>query len=453
MIDDVTRSKLSYSQVTELEALAKGGTDIDVTQLAKLIADEVFDRGLVVPALAEAVQIIGPMECDEGKNIWHYSEGVWLPDGHDELNRRVQLCTGRKYRKEYVGQVASVITSRPAVIVGIGSPTYFNVRNGMLEWETLKLHPHSPTHHSTYQLNMNWNPEATCPAIDNWFNESFDPTLHELLWQIIGVTWHPGEGFQKAITLIGSGYNGKGTFLRLCEAGLPSFAYASVDPKRLADNRFASAELFGKTANIVGDIERFTINSTAEFKKITGHDQMRAERKMGHAFYFKSKATNLFAGNKMPPSRDTSVGWIRRWLIIPMEKTITGKPDPGLEPQLHKELEGALVKAVHGLRDAMAKGGFLEPPIVLDAQKKYEYACNSSALFINEQLKFGDSWTHPMTRAELLDKYESFCRVRKLDPDSRNKFYEMLKELGSPHLKEHWDGSLRGFTGLSCSWY
>lgn len=448
MINPVVKSKLSHSQIVELERIEESSPEIRIDRLAQLIAEEVFDRGLVVPALVEAVKLIGPLACDQGRNIWHYANGVWLSDGYQELSRRVQLCTGNRFRKDHVAQAVAVISTQEIEIRGLGSSQFINVKNGMLDWKTLELHSHSPIYFSTYQLDINWNPDALCPTIDKWMHDCFDASLHSLLWQIMGIVWHPGEGFQKAITLIGSGYNGKGTFLRLCLAGLPSTAYCAIDPKRIAENRFAAAELFGKTANVVGDIERFTFNSTAEFKKITGHDLMPAERKMGQPFQFMSQATNLFAGNKMPPSRDTSEGWHRRWLIVPMERRISGRPDPDLEERLHAELEGALVRAVHGLRIAKENGGFIEPLAVIEAQKEYEYSNNTSALFISKQLEFSPKFQIPVTRSTLLGSYTTFCEVRRLETDSRNKFYEMLEELGTPHLKDHWIGSERGYLGV-----
>jgi len=284
-------------------------------------------------------------------------------------------------------------------------------------------------------------------------DSSFEPDIKELLWQILGVVINPSMGFQKAIALIGDGFNGKGTFIRLCQSFLPDSAICAIDPKHLATNRFASAELFGKTANICGDIERFTFNSTAEFKKITGEDTINAERKNGQPFTFRSEATMLFSGNKMPPSRDTSFGWFRRWLIVPMTKKIVGVPDQSLNDRMALELDGALVRAVNGLRAAMLKGEFDEPKVCKDALLEYEYSCNSSILFINERLEFSETFTTTIPRSTLLDAYIAFCRERRLEPDSRNKFYETFEEFGGPTMLERWTtrpaaSDSRGYVGV-----
>lgn len=438
MIDPVIQSQLSPVQLSELAKMRIYKPEVDVRELAFLMAKGIFGSSVIVVNLLKAVELIGPFAIDKSKRIWHYDKGVWLPDGLDELARRIVLCTDDRYRKDYINQVSSIITSREVKIDGLGPLELINVKNGMLNWETMELVPHDPKMYSTYQLKISWNPKAICPRTEEWVENTFDVELHELIWEILGVSWHAGMGFQKAIVLIGGGYNGKGTLLRLCGAALPESAISAIDPKILATNKFAAAELFGKTLNVVGDIERFTFNSTAEFKKITGEDPLYAERKNGHPFTFISPATQLYSGNKMPPSRDTSHGWFRRWHIVPMTKQIEGKPDPNLEKTLHGELEGVLVKAVAGLRAAKARGGFSEPEICRKALEDYEFSCNTAALFIGERLQFAESFNNPLSKTQLLDAYNSFCRERKLEKESRNHFYEMLENLGAGTIESHW---------------
>lgn len=438
MIDPVIVSKLDASQTREITRLRVHRPEVDVNTLASLIADGIFDRGLNAGNLLKASEMLGPFAVDKGKRIWHYQNGVWLPDGIEELTRRILFCTGSKYRLDHVNQVASIIRARSPRINGLGPRELINVKNGMLDWGNLELLPHDSKYYSTYQLNAQWDPQSSCPITDDWMERTFDSEIIKLLWQILGVTIHPAMGFQKAVALIGGGLNGKGTFLRLCQSLIPESAICAIDPKVLASNRFASAELFGKTANICGDIERFTFNSTAVFKQITGEDTINAERKNGHPFTFTSQATMLFSGNKMPASRDISYGWFRRWLIIPLDRQINGIPDRSLNERMSLELDGVLVRAILGLKEAMDQGGFDEPDICKDAHLEYEYSCNTSALFVNEKLEFSESHKSPISRTVLFDNYLSFCRERRLEPETRTKFYEMVEELGGSRISAHW---------------
>jgi phage/plasmid-associated DNA primase len=137
-----------------------------------------------------------------------------------------------------------------------------------------------------------------------------------------------------------------------------------------------------------------------------------------------------------------------------MTRQIIGPSDPNLEPQLHKELEGVLVKAVMGLREAMDAGSYDNPEVCKRALEDYEYSCNSSALFINEKLEFSDSHKLPISKSRLMDSYSAFCRERRLERGTRNEFYKMLEELGGEQLQSHWlskgtGESDRGYLGVA----
>ncbi|MFM8154531.1 MAG: phage/plasmid primase, P4 family [Actinomycetes bacterium] len=452
-MDPVALSKLSLDQRSQVMSLRVNRPELDIDTLVDIMANEIFDRGLKVPQLVRAVDMLGPLAVDAGKRIWRYDAGVWLPDGDAELTRRVLLCTGDRYKADYPRQAESIIKARTPKIQGLGPSHLINVKNGMLNWSTLEVLPHDAKYYSTYQVTVPWNPQATCPTVEHWFAETFDERLHNLLWQVIGVTIYPGMGFQKIIALVGSGYNGKGTLQRLCMGLLPESAYTGIDPRELVNNRFKPAELFGKTANICGDIERFTFNSTAELKKITGDDPINAERKMGHPFTFVNQATILIAANKMPQSRDTSDGWFRRWHIVPLERKISGRPDRSLEPRMKEEREGVLVKAVLALRQAMEQGGFDEPEESKRALREYQHACNSIALFVNERITFGAHLKAPVSRKVVYSAYKEFCRDERLEIESRQRFYESLEDMGAPYITDHWttrDDRDRGYVGLHC---
>lgn len=432
MINPMILCRLSIRQQKRIQEIEMEYPEIDIDELGGIIAEEIFKPALVVPALLEAVEIMGPFAVDKGQLIWHYSskDGVWKDDGEAELTRRVEFCTGDRYRANQVQQVASLLRVRIPQILNLGNKSYLNLKNGMLNWKTCELVPHDPMFFSIYQINAKWDPQATCPTIDAWMNETFEPEVLPLMWQVIGVVIHPDMGFQKTVVLLGDGYNGKGTFLKIPEALLPKSARTSVDPGDFGSDRFASSDLFLKTANICGDIEGIVIESTSKLKQLTGNDVVSAQRKFRDRFDFLSQATLLFAANKMPPSPDTSLGWMRRWLIIPMTKTIEGGPDATLSERMALELDGAVVKAVQGLQNAMAKGAFDEPRVCSEALEDYKNSSDSSVMFINERLDFSVEHKVPISRAYLYDRYIQFSKERRLPTDSMGVFWGKVEHNG-----------------------
>lgn len=453
MINPMILSRLSIRQQKRILEIESDYPEIDVDNLGRTIAEGIFTPALVVPTLLEAVEIMGPFAVDEGRKIWCYSSknGVWKDDGEAELTRRVEFCAGDKYRSNQVQQVVSLLKVRIPLIMNLGDKNYLNLRNGMLDWKTCELVPHDPRFFSIYQINATWNPLATCPTIDTWMNETFEPDVLALMWQVIGVVIYPDMGFQKAVVLLGDGYNGKGTFLRICEVLLPRFVTTSVDPSDFGRDKFASSNLFLKTANICGDIEGIAIESTSKLKQLTGNDELSAQRKFENAFKFVSQATLLFAANKMPPSPDTSWGWMRRWLIVPMTKTIDGAPDATLSDRMALELDGAVVKAVLGLRTAMGQGAFDEPKACTEAFEEYKNSSDSSALFITERLDFSITYKEPVPRSFLYNNYTQFSKDKKLTIDSKSKFFQKFELIGHECVLDHWVTSPskeRGYVGV-----
>lgn len=82
----------------------------------------------------------------------------------------------------------------------------------------------------------------------------------------------------KAFILIGDKSNGKSTFLHVVKNLLGDQNIASLDLKELGD-RFKTAELFGKLANIGDDIGDEFIANASVFKKLVTGDRVNVERK------------------------------------------------------------------------------------------------------------------------------------------------------------------------------
>ncbi len=139
--------------------------------------------------------------------------------------------------------------------------------------------PHSPDYLSTVQLAVEYDPEAKCPRFDKWLTEVLDPDCIEFIWEIIGYTMYSGNPLQIAVLLSGKGRNGKGSLIRILEAIIGSHNITSVTLHDLSENRFAKALLYGKLANLAGDLDPKWVSNTAIFKSVTGGDTLQGENK------------------------------------------------------------------------------------------------------------------------------------------------------------------------------
>jgi len=436
-------SELSKSQRRALTELREVTTAVELKRVRTWMSSGFMaGRSKNWEDLQDAVLLFGPLALDRGRTLHHYRDGVWIPGGDLEVRRRVVGLLGQAAIDRPTKEILSRLAVDKPRIDGVGPARYINFRNGMLDLRDGVLHDHDPKHYSTVQLTVGWNPDATCPGFEHWLNTTIDPEVHDVLMQVIGATIYTGMPFQRVVALIGPGYNGKGTLERVIRALLPSGAVSSISLSDLAMHQFFRADLYGKTANLCGDIERFGVSGTAMIKMLTGQDRITTEKKYAHPFAFTSQAQLVFSGNAMPPSSDGSYGWHRRWLIVPMLRQIEGPPDRGLEEALtqEQELEGIALLAVRAIQRALVHGDFIEPVVCVRAQEEYRRACDSVVAFIESELTFGASTPtgEPavITRSELYDRYMKYCLDEDVVPKSRPALYDGLRKTGRSQVKE-----------------
>jgi putative DNA primase/helicase len=254
---------------------------------------------------------------------------------------------------------------------------------------------------------------------------------------------------QKALLLLGQGGEGKGTLLNLLRAFLGRENVSSRTLHALAEERFASADLFGRLANICGDLDARTVERSDTFKMITGGDALTAERKFGNAFSFVPFALLAFSANAAPLSSDQTQGYFDRWLVIPMTSRFRGtaREDPHLLGKLTAptELEGLLQLAVPALQRLMERGRFEVPASVREAGDRMRSELDSVLAFSEERLDpDGISFT---SRADLYGAYTAWCQANGRRPlSSRNVYAKVLEHL--PTIAERKREGVRGFFGI-----
>jgi P4 family phage/plasmid primase-like protien len=410
------------------------------------------DDGLLVADLGRAITAHVPMMRDRGDVLWTYRGGVWQPDTADVVRTAVSALLGNRTRNAHTNNVRHYLLGVSPVIDAAPVPEYLNVRNGLLDWRTGDLHPHDPAVISTVQLGACWQPDATCPVIEDWLAEVLPADLLEpsddgpgFIWEVLGYLCFSGNPLHKAILLLGNGRNGKGTFLRLTTALLGRDNVSAVDLHSLVTNRFRAAELFGKVANIAGDLDSSWLESTATFKAITGGDTIGAERKYGQPFDFTPYAVPVYSANKVFGTPDTTDGYMSRWVVVPFPNSFLGAEDRGLDDRLQspEALDGLLVKAVQGLRALMARGNFTTPASVAEAFARFADESDPVRAFMRDVSRVDDDgWVE---RSKLWEVYRTWASDNgHRNPLSRNALYSRAESAGWVPRKR---AGARGFVG------
>jgi len=385
--------------------------------------------GLRARRLRRSVERTGELAVGTGRIIYRHVDGLWSPDGESEIYRRTESLLRERYRPSHASNVLSVVSNREPFITDDRQDTqYLNLPNGLLDWKEGKLYPHSPTVVSTIRVPIEWDEDAECPDIDQFFSEVFPSDAIELAYEILGYMLYNDNPLHKAILLYGSGRNGKGTFIRLARMLVGHNNISAVTPQALDSSQFSSAQLYGKLANLVGDVDPRIFKSTEQFKQLTGGDYMMAQHKHKDPFTFRCRALMVAAFNALPRTADTTEGFFSRWVVIPFNAFFpAGKADPTLIDRLtsRANLQGLLRSAVGGLQSVMRRGKFQLPPSVISATERFKMEADPLRGFIEERVTFHHPNDPTFTpRTEIYNAYTAWAVLNGFHQMSAQRFYE-----------------------------
>ncbi|HEU4567682.1 MAG TPA: phage/plasmid primase, P4 family, partial [Marmoricola sp.] len=400
------------------------------------------EGGLQALTLASDVLAQGPLRLGRDNIFWSYAGGVWSPD-IDVIEQRLVRLLGQRYRRSHLGTVEGVVKTFVPAITCDPIPELVNFRNGLLDWSAGELGPHSPEVPSTVQLAVDYDPDATCPAFEEFVAQVVPEDVIPTVWELIGYLMYSGNPLHKAVMLTGTGRNGKGTFLRVVEALLDTRNITSVSLSDLVENRFSAASLFGKLANIAGDIDAKYIENTAKFKAITGGDVIPGEHKFKRPFDFVPWAVPMFSANKIPPSADTTVGYLSRWLVVPFPNSFLGREDRTLDKKLQRpeELRGIAARGIAALGRLLARGDFELTESGALAREDFIRRVDQVQTWLAEccSVHVGNPW---VARTDLYAAYKQWAFRDGHKPVRASEFYERLEQAGGEPAIMH---GTRGF--------
>jgi P4 family phage/plasmid primase-like protien len=386
-----------------------------------------LDRGrLLAENAARAVTAFGPVGRGLDQQLWTFTDGVWIP-GDREIHERIVDLLQNRYSIGHQRNIESYLMGMRELPVIESKPVgaYLNFRNLMLDWSTGTVYAHSEAVLSTVQLGCDWNPSARCGAWLGFLGQVVPTDAVPFMQELFGYLLYSGNPLEKAFMFIGSGRNGKGVTLAVANALLGPGNVSKVKLQDLGGNRFATADLFGRLANIAGDLDGTMLSSTGAFKEVVGNDEIRAERKGRDSFRFRPFAKHLFAANIVPMSVDTTVGFMDRWVVLKFPNHFD-QPDTTLKDRLTSgaELEGVAAWAVEGLRRLMARGGFDLPPSMVEAKEEFELAVDPLRLFLREACDRREGDSTPISK--VYPVYNAWCGQQQRKGLSKHQFNERI---------------------------
>ncbi len=312
------------------------------------------------------------------------------------------------------------------------NPFIINVKNGLYNILDDSFKPHTPKYYSTVQIKAAYDLNAKCPLFLKFLNGILQSEEVYLVQEILGYLLIPINKAQKSFVFVGTPNAGKSTLLSVAQDVLLGSSNVSNIPWQSIGERFKTAELFGRLANIFADLPSKAIDDNGLFKSITGEDYITGERKGKNPFFFKPYTRLLFSCNDIPRNYgDRSDGFYRKLIIIRFDKSVPApKRDANLREKLAAECDGILMWAIDGLKRLIENGYvFSETDRTRAELQRYKIDSNSTLSFIDEccEIKSGEE----TSRDELFTRYREYCNNAGLKPVSQaifNKDVESVDE-------------------------
>ena len=327
------------------------------------------------------------------------------------------------------------------------NPYLVNVRNGLLDIRDMSFKEHTPSYLSTVQLNVEYNPQVDCPQFKKFLNEVLDCKLIPLVQEIVGYLLTTNTASQKAFVFWGPARAGKSTLLWEEEYLLLGKKNVSNIPWQEIGDKFKTAELLGKLANVFSDLPSKSIDDTGIFKVVTGEDYLMAEKKNKNPFKFKPFARLVFSCNELPRNYvDRTEGFYRRLIIVPFSRQIEkSKIDKALKYKFQREKEGILNWALEGLKRLYENNfEFSENELTDGVKKEYKRENNNVISFVEECCEIDSLFS--CSRIEIYEAYKEFCVEAGLKALSQIKFNKELE--GNFNVTRSRSGKLRSWNGV-----
>ena len=354
--------------------------------------------------------------------LFFKQENKYISDNRLLLQKINEFCTLRKNQDT---EILHQITKFVEEVNATEKELPILIRNGMIidgEFISAEEPIFSP-----FFLDVKFDATAYDEHVDKFLNDitcgrpELRQTLEEILGHILLTTKFPHHVF----FFIGSGYNGKSTFLEMInnfvgELGQNLSLDAFNDPTSVAS-------LIGKLVNCTDETDGVYIDRCKGYKSLASGNTITVRPIYSKPVKVQNTATLILSNNNMPKFNDRTNGFYRRLVIIPFDFKITEKIS-NLDELLSTEnaksyilnlaLEG--VKRIKDNEYKLTKNEILE-----EALQNYKREIDHLVGFVKEYSTIEGKETK-----EVFADYQEYCGEIGTYPLSLSSFTSRLKEFG-----------------------
>jgi putative DNA primase/helicase len=361
----------------------------------KIIREEEKKKSLLIMKnklyQAEEFIKINPFFYDKNKLWWIWNEKKFRYENIDEVDL-LNKFKGEEYNNEIINSTErnEIINSFKQIgrlnIPEEPSQNWIQFKDKIINIETDEEILATPKYFITNPIDWKIGEKEDTPAIDILFSSWVNEEHQQELYEILAFCMLPNYFIHRMFCLIGSGANGKSTFLKILQRFIGVENITSSSLNMLMNERFEGSKLYKKLVCLMGETTFNLITNTDFLKKLTGEDLVRAEFKGKNPFDFLNYSKLIMATNSLPPTADKTEGFYRRWKIIKFPNKFDKEIDI-LHNILDEEYENLTKKCYNILKQLWKDRLFTNDGSFDERKQIYENESNPLMKFIKENYK------------------------------------------------------------------
>lgn len=381
---------------------------------------------------AKALQSSGDM-ASESKLLYRWTGTHWQVVDDEEAETHAYLWLV-KHAEGYVSAANAKQAVRAAVLFQgrVPEPTQevvVPVLNGYvhLDGGCVVLREADRSLGIRHVLKCAYEPAAAAPQFERFLVRALpDDAVRARVQEYIGYTFLADARYQAAQLWLGEGANGKGVLANIVQALHGNIAAVSLD----ALDGFKLSVLVGANLIYVDEVPRARINEQL-VKSLVAGERVLVDRKHRDPLSIHIRGKWIVCGNHLPAVSDHSVGFWRRWDIVPFGATVPARErDPHLAKRIiENELSGVLLWAMEGLLRLLARSGFDSdlPPAMAAALHDAKADTNSVVAWMDD-CDITVSGSCELTKSAVFEQYRWWCSDNALQTLGSTQFWKRLRE-------------------------
>jgi putative DNA primase/helicase len=367
----------------------------DHVELAGALADRLRDRGEIVyddGALYrydDARHIFAPVSEAEQSVILMSFAGTPAGEKQKPLSiKRADVQGSMRLAWDAATQPDFFASARPGIAF---SDVFVEVTA-----DAIVKHPHSPEHRARFSYPFAFVAEAWPTRFLQYLVDVFkdDPDQEDkiaLVQEFVGISLLGlAPRFQRCLTLLGKGSNGKSVLMTVVGAAAPKDACCAIPPQEWGQE-YRAALLAGKRLNIVSELPAAEILASEAFKGVVTGDPITGRHIRQAPFTFSPVAGHIFSANALPGVLDQSHGFWRRHLVVEFNRLFVegGQGEARADVNLPRtlvtdELASIVSWFLSGAQRLLQRGAYVVPTSSVAAVERWKQHADQVRAFIDE---------------------------------------------------------------------